>query len=228
MSALLRQIMADTPTNFWPMQEPSGSTVEDVVGTADATAAGTFTRNAPMGPLRGLSLDGTTGRVPLPSFGAVGNVSWTIEMWYMPAAPNAGGMLLNWRDSVNINGQAAVYTNASGFGYGTDGNEDFTLAGGAEPTVDVVHQLVVVRTAALVTAYIDAAVASTDNTVNAKSYQQKVGGIGYDRRNFDLSVAASFFKGVVAYGALWASSALTANDVKRHYQAGIRAGVVVG
>lgn len=225
MSALLRQILADSPTNFWPMQESSGSTVEDVTGTADATAAGTFTRNVAMGPLRGLSLDGTSGRVPLPAFGAVGNVSWTIEMWFMPVAPNTGGILLDWRDSVSINGQAAAYSNGSAFGYGTDGNEDFTLTGGAEPTVDVVHQLVVTRTATLATAYIDSVAVLTDNTVNAKSYQQKVGGIGYDRRNYDLSFPATFFKGVVAYGALWATTALTAADVKRHYAAGMRGGV---
>lgn len=80
-------ILADTPVGYWPLNEASGTTANDINGgTAhNGTYGGTFTLgNA--GLLVGstdtcVNLTSTSAGVSASSFPGLGNSSWSVEVW---------------------------------------------------------------------------------------------------------------------------------------------------
>ena len=80
-------VLADQPSHYWRLDEPSGSVAKDIVGGEDGTIVGGVTLNQP-GALfaagKAMTFNGTTGKI-VGTLSAIPPV-WTFEAWlYQPA-----------------------------------------------------------------------------------------------------------------------------------------------
>lgn len=227
--SLARQIMDAAPTAYWPLDDAAGTTAVDRAGTRHGTYVGGYTLQggAAVPGLRTVLLGGVNGGVNLPAFGPVGNVSWTFTVWAKCASVTAAPYLLSSRDTTTVLGEVMLVLGNTGTfaatGYGTDSNFDFNTGPAATYAADLqAHQFTVTRGGGSALFYVDGALALTTATAG-KSYAQIPGAIGYDRRT-----PSNFLDGAIGHAAYWASTALTADQIKAQYQAGVRSGVVVG
>lgn len=99
-------ITADSPTYHWPMDEASGATVADAVGSNNITAGGSFTRNAAaIFPNLGASINVTNAEGTFSNVVDPTGTSYTVEMFIEPTSiggfrtlfvdENLGGLWLN-------------------------------------------------------------------------------------------------------------------------------------
>lgn len=79
-------IVADGPSAFWPLQEPSGTSVVSLIGTApNGVVSGGATLNSagPWAGAKAILLDGLTGRITMPTgaYETFGTGGVTFECW---------------------------------------------------------------------------------------------------------------------------------------------------
>lgn len=84
-------ILADGPSAYWPLQEPSGTAVVSLAaGAPNGVVSGGATLNSagPWAGAKAILLDGLTGRVTMPTgaYEAFGTGGATIECWAKPLA----------------------------------------------------------------------------------------------------------------------------------------------
>jgi hypothetical protein len=94
MSALLRQMLIDTPALLLPMDETSGTTFFDRSGNArDATITGGVTLGGPWTPgAGGATFNGSTGRAACGSWTPLGSYPILIEFWIKPTTASPIGI----------------------------------------------------------------------------------------------------------------------------------------
>lgn len=218
MSALLRQLLADAPTNLWLLDEPTGSTARDSVGTAHGTYRAGVTLGVKLGALPGVSLNGATAGVDLPTWGPAGNVSWTYEVWAMTTTAPTGAtfFVASARNPGQYLGEAYLTTSGA-YGHGTDDVQDMSIAFAAAVSNGALHQIVLQRQPTLAAVFFDAVQIATSGA-NGKAYAQGAGAIGYDRRG-----SSDSFIGKLSTVAFFPSF-LSAARIKAHFDAGVRAG----
>ena len=89
-------VIVDGPLAYWPLNEISGTTADDVWGTHDATYGGGYSLNQP-GPLpgtTGVAFDGSSGSYALAPYAAELNPAiFSVEAWVNPALDNTGTTL---------------------------------------------------------------------------------------------------------------------------------------
>lgn len=232
MSALLKQMMLDSPTGLWPLDEGSGTTVRDASGNGHN---GTYTSTT-WGSFFGFGAsvtDGAAGYATIPldlsSYSAA-----TVEVWFFRTAAwdNGGGAL--YEHANDTTGASIFSVPNSGVGswrVGSFGNTNYDTSEFARPAIGVWHQAVQV---------VDLTVASGGTTKNipyidgvAVSYTKAntaaVTGGAFRNDSLYLGRMAPSQTGfgafTLAYAAIYGGTLLSATRIKAHYQAGIRSAV---
>jgi hypothetical protein len=97
------QVIADGASAYWPLDDPSGTTARDLMGTYDGTIVGGVTLAQPgVAGSTAMSFDGTTGYVQLPALPALAP-AMSIEAWFNTRDLPAGTVLRYLADIVPNN-----------------------------------------------------------------------------------------------------------------------------
>lgn len=92
------EVLADSPVGYWKLDETSGTTAADSVGSANGTYTGGFTLNQsgiPSTKRPSVLLNGTSGYVDLGAPAALNLTSaWALEAWiYLTSTPSGCGII---------------------------------------------------------------------------------------------------------------------------------------
>lgn len=239
MSALQRQIMADTPLAWWPMDEASGSLLDATGNGRTMSLTGTVARQAAVGPFRGVDFDGATG------YAFRADEAWqtlqahTLEAWVVIDAfpgdtPGSAGIILKDRNAGDAGGGPpyglSVMSPSGGSVVNIDVRESvadgatFASASSAALTTARLYHVASRWSGTTVDLFVDAELVATQ-TVAAMTLWDSTRQLFLGRGRSDI--AGRFLNGKMANAAIF-GTALTADRIRAHYEAGMRAGVVVG
>jgi len=97
-------------TNYWKLNETSGTTAFDSIGSNNGTYNGTVAYGAAIGPLAAVRFDGTTTCVTVTLTPPGGTSAQSFEYWYMPQSIETSG----GRNHFGFNNASNNYTYAIG------------------------------------------------------------------------------------------------------------------
>ncbi len=228
----------DSPYLFYPFNEGSGTVATDASGNARNGALQGTTTWVPgsCSPSPALTLNGSTGYVSTASSVAAPNI-FTVEIWFKTTT-STGGKLIgfgNAQTGLSTIADRHLYmtdTGAIAFGAANrNGNsQNFRAATITSPKVGyndgAWHVAAGTMSAAGATLYIDGKESvRISNSVVAERPYNGYWRIGYDTMDFDgnkdwaATPTSPFFAGTIDNAAVY-SAALTADQVKAHYDAG--------
>lgn len=234
--SLQRQIMLDSPVAYWPLDETSGTTVNDRSGNGRHGSISNpgVTLNQPMGPMRGYEFAGGAGS-GTGYIGGIGNSSaftpagstgvMTIEAFAVAdTTSNSAMMLITKHLEWNLraaNGDMICFTVGGG---GGSIYETTT----APFTAGVMYHWAVVydRANTFIKLYKNGVLVATDTSVGGADSPYEVSNTSsnvYIGARHDSG--GQLWDGKLAHIAYF-NSALSADRVKAHYEAGIRGSVV--
>ncbi len=233
--SLPSQIMQDSPSFYWPLNESSGTTALDVSGNArNGTYNGSPTLNQP-GPagLVSVTFDAVDDFISS-SYAGMSTSAVTLDCWTKPDTQVDAAATLVGRQSyyatavtdfpIRIGVTSAGQFNAL-FDSGNDFSQDTTLL---DPTTATVGRWYYVAatftqngTSYLYVNGVAVASATTNYALAAGSRNWSVGRASFENGG---GVGDSSYKGSIAHVAVFAS-ALSADRIMSHYKAGIRSGV---
>lgn len=219
MSALLQQMLQDSPTGLWLLDDASGNAA-DIAGNNPGIVTGAPARKVNNRGMIGSSL--SVGNTFSPGTGVpnLGASSWTIEAWVRTQVVAGNGRtILRWEASAGQNlvtidgasGKAVTWVNGT------------TATSAARVDDDAVHHLVGVRdkTSAKTLIYVDKVVVETVGS-GADTAGYGLGGVHIGHYGGDTS---NDMVGWLSAVALY-PTALSSDRIKAHYEAGIRSGVM--
>lgn len=242
MSALMKQMLLDSPAGLWPLTETSGSTAYDMSGNArHGTYTGGVVHTGSFLGTPTASFDGATGYVTIPDNNDWSPSSstnhWTLEIWaFIPATPTypkafigkatTSGQyewdfsIANWGGAYNTNTVNGTFTrfDASANDYGV-----VWPSGTATNLAGAWHQFVMVLSGSMasILGYIDGVQGGTAVTQGSSTAN-----LASDVR-IGTAYGGRWWSGPLAYAAIYTTN-LSAARIKAHYQAGIRNGIMVG
>lgn len=223
MTALMTQMVADTPAILWPLTEAAGTTAVDVSGNAyDGGYVNGPTPGTAGFPTVPLLLDGTNDYVEEPVYHSalnVGTGDFALECWVQLTNGTGNYVQLMGRDVGASGTGPLIYLNT-----GTGVLRCYAAGGSANGTTRVsdgkLHHVVFRRSTGTCTAWLDgvqelsfAAAGSVDVGANARLRIGTVNGVYL------------YTAGRVGYAA-WYTHTLSDARIAAHYAAGLRAGVV--
>jgi len=218
-------VKASAPVSYWPLNETSGTTALDIVGSNNATYAGTYALNQE--PLR--STDGQPCVLPssatpeasftgLPYNSSLNPALFTVECWVKASSISSSQYLVSLQDrsnGANRLGYALQRNNGNGgfqFTYGLPSNGNGTIMSTTTIAVGSVYHVVVTYDGATVKMYVNGALESSaalPTYVPATATQQ---GFGIGSRDGNTT-GPTYIQDVALY-----SRALSAADILTHYQ----------
>lgn len=223
---LIQEVKSDSPYAYFPMDELTGTTLKDVSGGQDITVSGGFTLNQSLGPLRGISFNGTSG------FGSVGTSSYTLwawECWFKTTtdltSSSSLGVLLGGGGTTNpiiytggnvtstFSNEIISMTRSSSNGMWVWDSAVGSASGG------VPHHLAIRWNGTGYDIYLDMVLVSNNTT---GTLTQVVASNLYIARDVTGSY---FFNGIIGHAA-WYTSNVPVSRFRAHYEAGLRSGVV--
>ena len=239
MSALLRQLLADTPAGLWPLDETSGATAKDCSGNGrDLTyqAAPTLRGATPVPGVATASFNGTSQYASRAMTGLSGLTAFSIEAWSMPTGRNGSPYIEFVIGSENGAANAGCIELRWGYGglAANTGKPDFVAANGTAfieaqsttvyPTGER-HHLCGTCDGTTCRLYVDGVQVATAAWSGSASFNSAgTGAFTVAAQKNDAAGAARFHPGGVGYGAIY-TTALSADRVVAHYRAGLRMGV---
>ena len=213
-------VKASGPVSYWPLNETSGTTALDIVGSNNATYAGTYALNQE--PLR--NTDGqpcvlpSAGNTGLPYNSSLNPALFTVECWVKATSISPSQYLVSLQDrsnGANRLGYALQRNNGNGgfqFTYGIPGNSNATIMSTTTIAIGRVYHVAVTYDGATVKMYVNGALESSaalPTYVPATATQE---GFGIGSRNGNTT-GPTYIQDVALY-----SHALTAADILTHYQ----------
>lgn len=228
--SLRHQILLDSPVGYWPLDETSGTNADNLgSATADGTYTGGYTLDqaGPAG-LRAVELNGSTGYVSIGDVAALEfSGDFTMEAWISRDDITGGdkrivgkhsGTSGEWRLDTDTDDIRAYVLNTGGTNYLF---ADSVSTGAALVVGRWTHVAATVASTTL-RVYVNgdewASSSSTTGTRRTSSTDPVRIGIRGDGNS------TTAMDGKVAHVAVY-GSALSADRLKAHYQAGIRSGV---
>lgn len=223
--SLLHQVLLDSPVGFWPLDETAGTNADDRgSASVDGTYTGGFTLGA-AGPagLRAVEFNGSTGYVAIPDNPAFSPATPTLEAWaYRVATGGATQMILTKSQDPHewamFLSSGTLFVNIYNTGAGV-------FAGVSDPSpmplATWVHYAMT-WDGTTQRLYRDGVQVATNTATSGTRQGDTVAAVNIGRR----AVPDSYFTGRVCFAAIYAT-ALAAERVKAHYEAGIRNGVVI-
>ena len=209
-------VAADTDVGYWPLDERSGTTIDDKVSATDLILSGgaALAAASALDEARtGIDFDGTTGTASRASAVSSLTNNFTIEAWFRAdALPSAGSYAL-----FAYNG-----TETAGWGIGLDSNGALVARYGsvnwlvASATVKpgTYHHAALVRSAGTATLYLDGTAYTPTNATSTPGTPGAAFSIGRED-----ATAGRYFNGVVDDVAVY-GSALSGTRIAAHASAG--------
>jgi PKD repeat protein len=215
-------VLLDRPAGYWRLGESAGTTTADAAGGPAATVVGGVTRG-----LAGVSgdgntavrLDGTTGYVRVDNRDSLNftTQNFTVEAWARPTAVGTtGGAVVQKGDTTGYPGwQYRISLTSGGKWRATVfvGSTNVTATDTGTPSTTRWTHLVLVRSGAQVTLYVNGVAAATTSftgSVNTSTGMLAIGRSG--------AASDGYFNGAVDEVAVY-PTALTASQVLNHYNA---------
>lgn len=243
MSALLRQMLLDSPSGLWPLNETSGTTAYDASGHGlNGTYTGGTRAGGALGPLGATNVGTAGGYVSVPDnallspeAGTTGAI--TVECFLVPTLSGSSGTLYYPVAKAQSPYEFALWHRGNG-------EVHFSIWDSAGNDVEVDAQRPNAAAGTLVTGLCFHLVGTYDrgagvqalyvNGALVDTYSSFVGG-----RYASDTTSVLHFQGTRGDGIGadittpqgWVAiypTALSATRIKAHYQAGIRSGVMVG
>jgi hypothetical protein len=133
-------VTTNTATNWWNLDDGSGSTAKDRTGTLDATLSGAYSWATDTNRGKILSLSGTTGYAAANGPALDTSKSLTVSAWVNPASLAANSTFVSQSDTAgNSNGFQLYYSSSKhawAFSlHNDDTGKTFTAVYGGTPTV---------------------------------------------------------------------------------------------
>ncbi|WP_225984189.1 PKD domain-containing protein [Epidermidibacterium keratini] len=218
-------VLADSPTAYWPLAEPSGTAVYDWAGADDLTITGTATRGStghvPGQPSSSTTFSGSSsyaaGKVPRPAPN-----TFSVEAWFKTTS-TTGGKVVGYGNSNTSNSTSndrSIYLNGSGqVTFGVYPGQTRTISSGSGYNNGKWHHVVGTLGPSGMTMYIDGVrVGSRTDTTSGQKYS------GYWRIGGDTvsgwpNAGAAYLKGSIADVAVY-GAVLDATKVQQHYKTG--------
>lgn len=195
-------VTADGANHLWMLNETSGTTLKDSIGSFNLALSGGYALNAPTGGVgipNGVSFNGTTGS-------AAATVTWpsgaqSLELWWI--TPSSGNVFAFYEGSQDL---ALQWYSGRAYGYAPSPYAAKAISSGF-------HQVVIVADGANHLLYIDGALAATTASTATPA--------GGSSKNISIGSGGGsyYFPGVIA-GVATFPFALTATQVLNHYNAG--------
>lgn len=231
MSALLRQMLADSPLGLWTLDETSGTTARDASGNGKhGTYAGAPALGQKVGQFLCPTFDGVNDTVSIPDAAQVfAGQPLTWAAWFRTTMQGYSSILAKYN----------AFQNNAKWNLRLDDNEKlnayFDSSSGALRAISgqVVNDgrwhygaAVWTKTGSTHTAdiLVDGVLAGTGTSL-ASLYAESEGAQVVTIGSYDGSI--EFFNGNIAYAAVY-QSALSSARIRAHYEAGLRMGVAVG
>ena len=217
-------VLADSPVSYWKLDETSGTTAADAVGSNNGTYTGGYTLNQTGIPSTGrpsVLFNGTSGYVDLGAPAALNlTAAWTLEAWvYLTSTPNGAGIISEqYPSSGNVLYELGFGLSTSGAnlagGYYT--GSAWYIATGGSLSLNAWHHVACTWDGTTLRLYADGAQVAT-----ATPGAAPVAGINtlYIGRRHDASFNP-FFPGRIDEAAIY-STALSAARILAHYNAGL-------
>jgi PKD repeat protein len=213
-------VLLDGPVGYWRLGESSGTTTADATGGPAATVVGGVTPGA-----AGVSGDGNTGMILNGSTGYVRvdtrdslnftTQSFSVEAWARPTSLTSGAVLQKGNTSGYPGWQYRLSLTSGGKWRATVfvGSTNVTATDTGTPSTTRWTHLVLVRSGAQLTLYVNGVAAGTTSftgSVNTSTGMLAIGRSG--------ATSDSYFNGAVDEVAVY-PTALTASQVLNHYDA---------
>jgi hypothetical protein len=218
------RVLLDTPIAYWPCNEKSGTTLNDMSGNGHSAAlSGTVTLGT-QGSIKGepttaAMYDGSTGKA-LTTWNPSGYSQCTVEAWVQFLSITNGRVLANSHCDFTGKTGFELYFNSSGpvgwsISIGNGTSVGTVIAGSA--VINTSYHVVGVWNGATVSLYVNGVLTGTPATLSGGTLAAGPVNVGM---GYNPTYTGDYAHATISHCALY-SSALTIDQVNAHYHAGI-------